>query len=337
MSDYQSVEASVVTKESAGSLIQLSDLKSLFYQLNAKPDTEIRLLPRGKTVELSDIRSINDQVGAKIRNYNVVAEIASVNFVLSNRKIKDFSTWAEFERERWDTVNERIESLSITWDMSLKLPSYDLPQRHSLKLRIGNAVPLKDMFQLAFTSDDITEIMEAGSHGICKVDFVNSIIAIELLNIVTNWHEGLNSFPEPVRIQQFLRKQGRLMSEILKYLFPVLLLVITCIYSDYLNPLLGIGTELSLSNIQKLSVFLTTIFAGGIITGRKIESSIDRKIDKFEDFPSFIIARGDEKAKEEFSRNNDKLTAQIRNKILSILFTFSITASLRFLIGYVKF
>jgi hypothetical protein len=117
MSDYQSVEASVVTKESAGSLIQLSDLKSLFYQLNAKPDTEIRLLPRGKTVELSDIRSINDQVGAKIRNYNVVAEIASVNFILSNRKIKDFSTWAEFERERWDTVNERIESLSITWDM----------------------------------------------------------------------------------------------------------------------------------------------------------------------------------------------------------------------------
>lgn len=117
MSDYQSVEATVVTTEPAGSLVKLSDLKSIIYQLNAKPDTEVRLLRRGKTVELSDIRSIDEQVGDKIKNYNVIAQVSSITFILSNRKIKDFSTWGEFEREKWDTINERVESISITWDM----------------------------------------------------------------------------------------------------------------------------------------------------------------------------------------------------------------------------
>lgn len=326
MSDYQSVEATVVTTESAGSLIQLSDLKSLFYQLNAKPDTEIRLLPRGKTIELSDIRSINEQVGDKIRNYDVIAQISSITFILSNRKIKDFSTWAEFEREKWDTINERVESLSITWDMQLKLPMYELPQRHSLKLRIGNAVPLKDMFQIAITSDDLSELLEAGSHGICKVDFVNSIIAAELLNIISNWHEGLDDLPEPAVIQRFFRKQGNLMSEIIKYLFPVLFLIIASLYSDYLNPMLGIGSEISMNHIQKISILLAVLFSSGIIIGGKVERSIDIKISKFESFPSFLITRGDEKAKNEFEKNNDKLAKQITNKVIWILIGFSITS-----------
>ncbi len=334
MSDYQSVEATVVTTESAGSLIQLSDLKSLFYQLNAKPDTEIRLLPRGKTVELSDIRSVNEQVGDKIRNYNVIAQISSITFILSNRKIKDFSTWAEFEREKWDTINERVESLSITWDMQLKLPLYELPQRHSLKLRIGNAVPLKDMFQIAITSDDLSELLEAGSHGICKVDFVNSIIAAELLNIISNWHEGLDDFPEPAVLQSFFRKQGSLMSEIIKYLFPVLFLIIASLYSDYLNPMLGIGLEVSMNHIQKVSILLAVLFSSGIIIGGKVERSIDINISKFESFPSFLITRGDEKAKNEFEKNNAKLAMQITSKVIWILISFSITSGLRFLLDY---
>ena len=49
MSDYQSIDTTVITTQQPDTLIALSDLKSLFYQLNAKPDTEVRLLPKGKT------------------------------------------------------------------------------------------------------------------------------------------------------------------------------------------------------------------------------------------------------------------------------------------------
>ena len=104
------------------SVIPLDEFKSLFYQLNAKPDTEIRLLTGKKKLELADIRSINEQISDKLRNHDLVSSIASINFVLSNKKIKDYFTWTEFERENWDTVNEKIRTINIKWDVAIKLP-----------------------------------------------------------------------------------------------------------------------------------------------------------------------------------------------------------------------
>ena len=289
MNNYHSTEpteSTVVLQQQTESLTNFDDFKAVFYQLNAKPDSDIRLLPHGKIVEIADIRSINDQVGSKIRNHNVIAEITSINFVLSNRKLKDFSTWAEFEREQWDTINDKIESISINWDMSIKLPQYALPQRHSMKLRIGNAIPLRDMFQLVLTSDDISELIGAESHGICKVDFINSIIAIELLNIVSNWHEGLRNSPKPTPVHQFLRKQANLISEAIKYLCPILLLILVCIYSDYIYYGLGITQENIVYSIQRLAIIMTIVFTIGIVIGDKFESSMYMQIRKIEIFPS---------------------------------------------------
>jgi hypothetical protein len=262
--------------------------------------------------------------------------MASINFVLSNRKIKDFSTWAEFERENWDTVNEKIDAITIIWDISLKLPQYQLPQRHSMKVRIGNAIPSKDMFQLVFTSDDISELIEMGSPGVCKVDFVNSIIALELLNIVSNWYDGLEGIPEPVFLQRFFKRYGKLLSEVVRYSLPILLLIIAHLYSNYIYPFLGIHQEVSLDTIQRLLIFLTALFMVGIFIGFKVENSIDRSINKFEVYPGFLITRGDKKAVEGFEANSTKITNQIGGKLLQILLSFAVTSGLRFVIGHFK-
>jgi hypothetical protein len=319
MNNSQTSETSNIVPQKTEAIIPLDEFKSLFYQLNAKPDTELRLLPSRKTLELADIRGINEQVSAKLRNHDLTAEIASINFILSNKRIKDYSTWAEFERENWNTVNERIESLSINWDILIKLPQYQLPQRHSMKLRIGNAIPPKDIFQLLLTSDDVSEVMEAGSPSVCKIDFINNIIAIELLNIVSNWYEGLKNSPEPNTIQKVLKKQGKFFSEIIRYASPVLLLMIISSYSDYLFPILGIGEEVSMDALQRDLIFLAAIFMFGSFVGRKIEKEIDRKIDRFEEYPNFSITRGDRKAIEEFESKSNKLTNQIISRFVWIL------------------
>ncbi len=203
----ESVNSNIIPQQSEA-LIPLEEVKSFFYTLNAKPDTEIRLLPDRKILELADIRAINEQIAEKLRNHTVDAAITSINFILSNKKIKDYSTWAEFERENWDTVNEKIKTVSINWDILIKLPHYKLPQRHSMKLRVGSDILPKDVFQLMLTSDDISELIEAQASSVCKVDFINSIIAGELLNIVSNWHEGLKNCLETDPIQKFLGNKG---------------------------------------------------------------------------------------------------------------------------------
>lgn len=337
MNDSQSSDVSGIVPQQTGAIIPLDDFKALFYQLNAKPDTEIRLLPGEKTLELADIRSINEQIAAKLRNHDITAEIASINFILSNKKIKDYSAWAEFEREDWGTVNEKIQTLTINWDIAIKLPQYMLPQRHSIKLRVGADIPPKDIFQLILTSDNMQELMEAQSPSVCKVDFINNIIAVELLNVVSNWHEGLRNSPEPALIQKVLKKWGNLLSEIIRYTSPIVLLTIACQYSIYLLPVLGVGKEVSLENFQKTSIFLAAIFMIGLFLGFKIERFIDERIGKFEQHPRFSITRGDRNAIEEFSKINENLSRQIVVRFFWVLFAIIISSSVKLMIMLLLF
>lgn len=337
MTDSQSFETeSIVQNQSKGiTSSSLDDLKAFFYLYNAKRDTEIRFLKGGKIVELADIRSLEEQVADKLGNHDTIGQTVSIGFILSNKKLKEFSTWAEFERAKWNTINEKIEALSMSWNLLIRLPQYKSPQTHSMKLRIGNSILPKDVFQLILTSDDVSEVLEAGSPGVCKVDFINTIVANELLFIVDEWYKGLKQAPDPDLIQKFFKKYGKSASEAIRFFFPLLLLFVTCTYTDYLYPMLGIEQNLSVATLQKTLVFLLTVFTFGLFIGKRIEESIDTKIDKFEEYPKFLITKGDENSTEQFERNNKKLTNQISIRIFWILFSVIVSYPLRLLIEHI--
>lgn len=339
MTDSQSFEnESIVPKQSeAITSRSLDELKSLFYLYNAKPDTEIRFLKGGKIVDLADIRSLEEQVADKLGNHDTVGQTVSISFILSNKKLKEFSTWAEFDRAKWNTINEKIEALSISWNILIQLPQYKSPQPHSMKLRIGNSIQPKDIFQLILTSDDVSEVLEARSAGVCKVDFINTILANELLFLVDEWYKGLKQAPEPDLIQKFFKKYGKVATAALRYFFPLGLLFVACNYSDYLYSLLGMDQNLSLATLQTSLLFLLTTFMLGTFLGRIIEESIDRKIDKLEEYPNFVITKGDQNSSVEFEQNNKKLTNQIGTRIFWILFSLLISSPVKFLIEHIFF
>jgi hypothetical protein len=334
MTDSQSFEnESIVPKQSeAITALSLAELKSFFYQYNAKPDTDIRLLKDVKIVNLADITSLEEQVTDKLGNHTIVGKKVEISFILSNKKVKEFSTWAEFERAKWDTINEKIEALSISWNILIQLQQYKSPQTHSMKLRIGNSIPPKDIFQLIFTSDDVSEVLEARSAGVCKVDFINTILANELLFLVEEWYKGLKQPPEPDLIQNFFKKYGKAATGALRYFFPLLSLFVACNYTDYLYPLLGMDQNLSLSTLQTSLLFLLTTFMLGSFIGTKIEQSLDRKLDKLEEYPNFMITKGDHNSSVEFEQKNQKLTNQICIRIFWIVFSILISYPVKFLI-----
>lgn len=336
MTDSQTFDTgSIVTNQNEAITSRvLDDFKALFYLYNAKPDTEIRFLKGGKIVELSDIISLEEQVAAKLGNHETLGQTVSITFTLSNKKIKDFSTWAEFERAQWNTVNEKVQALNLSWSVLIQLPQYKSPQTHSMKVRIGNEIPLKDMLQLIFTSDDISEVMEAESPGVCKVDFINNIIANELLFIVDEWYTGLKKVPESNTAQKFLKKYGKNASQFIRLLLPPLLLFIICSYTEYLYPIIGVDQDLSINALQTILVFLLTVFMVGAFLGSNIEKSIDRLIDKLEVYPNFLITKGDRNAVEDFERNNKKLTNQIFGIVARILFSVLVSSAIKFLITY---
>jgi hypothetical protein len=336
MSDNQASETQSIIPSQNGITTpkSLDDLKALFYLYNAKPDTEICFLTGGKIVELSDIMTLEEEVAAKLGNHETTGQTVSIAFTLANKRIKDFSTWAEFERVKWNTVNEKVDAISMNWNILIQLPQHKSPQTHSMKLRIGNAIPPKDIFQMMLTSDDISEVKEAISAGVCKVDFINTIVANELLFIVEKWYKGLKKVPEPELIQNLLKKYGKSTTGFIRYFFPLLILIIIFSYTDYLYPIIGIEKDLSLDSLQTSLIFLLGFFMVGSFVGSLIEKSIDKQIDKLEEYPNFQITKGDENAKDDFERKNKKLTKKISNKVLAILFAAPFNYFIKFLLDH---
>ena len=179
------------------------------------------------------------------------------------------------------------------------------------------------------------ELIEAGSPGICKVDFINNVIAIELLTIVENWYECLRKTPEVSLFQTFLSKQGKSWSEVIRYLMPILAMSITYIYADLFYRWFEIENEITILSIQKLIVIYASAFLIGMVLGRKTESFLDRQIDQIEDYPIFLITKVDQNFVNEFEERNQKTARQIWIRLCWLIFSAIISAFGKVLIEHI--
>lgn len=314
----------------------LEDMKSFFYLMNAKPDTSIQLLEGRKKITIAEIRDLNTRIQRKLDNHQLIGQIASINLIFDKGKIQDFSTWAEFERENWNTINNKTESISITWDISLKLPKYENPQRHTLKVRIGKSISPKDMMELVFNSDDPIELHEKRAIGIVKVDFIDQVIASELIEKVTNWYDGLAKLPDEQGIQKFFIKNQNLFVGIVHNFIPIIFLIIYHYYFTAFSNLANLS-ELTIANIQLLLIIFLSIFFIGSMVGKKFARWTDKKIDEYKGVSQFEITKGDQNAILDAKEVNEKITKKIISKVSITIITTIVTFFVRHLLeGWIK-
>lgn len=289
----------------------LNDVKSFFYLMNAKPDTSIQLLKGKKRITISDIRDINERIQRKLQNHDLIGQIASVNLIFEKGKIQEYSTWAEFERETWHTINNKTEAISMIWDISLKLNKYENPQRHTLKVRIGQAISPKDMVELMFSTDNVTELKEKAADGVVRIDFIDQVIAGELIEKVVTWYDGLKKIPTEVGIQKFFEKNQNFIVAIIHNFTPILILALYHYYLIYYCKTSNISTNVNLLNIQLLLIAFITVFFIGSMFGKQLSRWTDNKIDKYKELSQFEITKGDENAIHEAQTNNRAITKAI--------------------------
>src|SRR5690606_4382656 len=203
---------------------------------------------------------------------------------------------------------------------SLKLPRYQNPQRHTLKVRIGQSVSPKDMMELVFNSDNMTELREKRAIGIVKVDFIDQVIAGELIANVTNWYEGLQKMPGEKGIQKIFEKHQNLIIGIVHNFTPVAILAI---YHYYFIAFCNWGNSnsFSLANIQLILIIFLALFFIGSMTGKRLARWTDTKIDDYKGISQFEITKGDENAISEAKINNSDVTKKLLIKILLMVAT----------------
>lgn len=292
----------------------LDDVKSFFYLMNAKPDTSIQLLEGRKKITIAEIRDLNERVQRKLENHDLIGQIASINLIFEKGKIQDYATWAEFERETWHTINNKTDSIALTWDISIKLPKYQNPQRHTLKVRIGNSISPKDMMELVFNSDNPSEIKEKRAIGVVKVDFIDQVIASELIEKVVTWYDGLKKMPNDIGIQKFMEKNQSLIAGTVFNFTPILFLAIYHYYFIAFCDWGKLTANLNIANIQLFLIVFVAVFYTGKIFAQKFAKWIDKKIDEYKGLSQFEITKGDENAVHDAQVNNNSITKKILTK-----------------------
>ena len=82
------------------------------------------------------------------------------------------------------------------------------------------------MLQVIFQGGEETDLEEAQSQVVCKIDFVNAQLCSELQMIVSNWYDALPSNTENHKLILFLLKYKNHIKSLISLLFLTASLII---------------------------------------------------------------------------------------------------------------
>jgi len=158
----------------------INNLHALLALLHGKSDSKSQTFSKEVTVDKLRLSTLHLNICEKLSTHSIPALITTANVLLNNRKVIDFKSWDEFESFKWENIDHSIESIVLEWDFFLKLQNFESPQRHKLTLKIHSS-PLDDFIILNGEFERNNATMS------CRVDFINHVLADELLNIVGDW------------------------------------------------------------------------------------------------------------------------------------------------------
>lgn len=305
----------------------LKNFKSMFYRMNAKPDSMTRIFTKEVVIGIDDIKQLNSIITSKIKNhyYKDAGFIISVAISFKNRKNVYFSNWTDFEKHEWIESNA-INSITITWDFNINLPNYENPQRHTLTVKLSNGMRPEEMLNIIF-SGNLEDLDEANMNRdffpiIARVDFIDPVIGDELLNLVLNWCEGL----EIAEINQNgfilkMQKHKRKISYLVNYIIVFILFVLGIVLFDYTINKLKIDTIAQLEKkdlimlINSVCIYLGVfIFLNNWFD--KIANSLFRQLQDYGDNHLFNITKGDIKRQQNIIHKNKVKSRGIYTKLI---------------------
>ncbi len=304
----------------------LETFKSLYYWINARPDTHVKLYEDEKIVSLEDILRLNDKIQKKIENHDIFTNITSITLSFDDGEIQSFNAWQAFKEYQW-TIPSKTESISLLWDISVKLPNYQLAQKHTLKVRIGSSLRPNELFHIMTNSDDILEINETVSFIVCKVDFINVVLSKELIFNVTEWYKTLKPVEQESKILKFVSKQNQNIARAGHYLTTFiglcLLYLAFRIHFHYIEFDNYSPKQIYLDAFLWLLLIFSVYFVFnllGSIFGQKIYT----KINSYKSRHCFHVTTGDQNEQAKIEAKNRKISSNLFwNFLIRIIISIS--------------
>lgn len=298
---------------------QMKQFQSLYYLIKGKRDTDIKLFTDYKQFEYADIIELNSKIYKKLELHQLVTDIVNVTVGLNNKEIKSFGNWNEFINTDWN-ISACTKYISLEWDFNLILPNqtHQVPQTHTLRVRIGNNLKPSEMIQVVFQGGEEYDLDEAHAQMSCKIDFINSQICNELKTVVSEWYDALKKNSEDHKLIKFILKHE------VKFQNFIILSFLTAgtILCNYLFSVFYKSsiTVFPADNNHKLFLFLTSSIvilflfyqSGKLYADRMMRKQIGR----LKRNPMFDFTKGDKNKFSEVAKDNKKYLIDLLKTII---------------------
>ncbi|EMI44000.1 hypothetical protein [Rhodopirellula sp. SWK7] len=286
------------------------DFRSWFYLVTGKPDSKVKLFQRSVVVAPSDLEDLNERVVTKLNNHQITDSITTVTVTFDKKEAVQFGTWPEFLDFNWK-VPERTQEVTVKWNFCLDLPQFDVPQPHMLLMKLSKPVTPKQFLQMIFSSsdEDIDGLQPDTAICMCRVDFINHVLADELITIVDRWNDSLKKHPSQDNWLDKLEKHDGLIAQCVHYAFALVFVLIAGLglyqLTKHIDPTSPITIDgLRLSFYWLLGTGAIVFLLGRI--GKYLAAQIYGAINAYGERTVFDFTRGDSNHVTEVDNKNAK-------------------------------
>lgn len=317
----------------------LDNIRSMFFKLNAKPDSITRTFSKQIRVNIDSLEDLNLRVREKLRMHceEKASAMTYVTINCSNHKSYDYATWEKFKRASFSSA-DYIESITIKWDFLVTMPQYEYPQPHCLVVKISSGLKMTDFFSLAFSGklEDVNDINILDNTVVARVDFINTLLGEEVLNVVSDWVEACNrNNSDCNKFLLFLRKHRKATAILIENVMNIVGSLALFFLLYYYVKSNSNNNILSKSNVSKLIIGVGILYALIYIIKRVSRIVTRKTIEELTDYGEglvFEITKGDKQQIEDKENSNSKAAIQI---FIKLCFSFIFDLICTIIISYI--
>mgnify|MGYP007098661058 CR=1 FL=1 len=299
---------------------RIKEFQSLYYALNARPDTITKLFFNKVILEMSDILTLEDMIKEKLALHYQEGQFGktSVTVTTNKHKVYEFDDIELFRVHNWNS-SESIEGIVLTWDFYIVISGYENPQRHKLTVKLSSGLRPEEVINLIFSGklEDVQSIEAQQATIVAQMDFIDNLLGQEFLNIVENWVNLLQAHSEKNKFILLLKRFRKYVAYYMNYLLFFLTLATLLIGFNMMMRQLEVAV-ISEFTIQQFNNCVNYIVISAIICyiilhiGRNAANKVFRRLVEYgEDF-IFNITKEDQ--------NRYKKTQQQETKSVVVVF-----------------
>lgn len=312
-------------------------VQTVFHLLTAKRDTKTKIFNKDVRIDLESIDDLNDRIVRKLRNhfgdekdpvYNITVH---VNF--SDYRDLTFSNWDEYKKYEL-TSPSMIKNITIKWSALINLPNYQTPAMHELVVKITDGLKPQEYIHLVFSGKlEEVENINFDSPVVASVDFIDSQIGDELINIVSTWVETVKL---PKNERNLLAKLSKHKVKICRFLTNVTTMVVILFSSQiFINIIKSFKKklllEITVSEFCFLIDVLLVIFFCIFFINRLayyLSNAIYKSFEEYRMSHVFNITKGDR-------QEIDKIEIAKKQNNKRIITSFTITCGINIVCGII--